>query len=155
MKCKEDIDNAFSRMMEKDQAELEESMKTYFRGYWPDLSTEEGRNTLMTFTPFAIMRLARHFQEIGRNKSITDSPELTKAAVQAHIRLEEENGDELYSRVAFVRGAQWQQQRDKGEFIKLSYKPTDWYLTNDEEYMCGVQFEEPISADIELYYKNK
>ncbi|MBR1435046.1 MAG: hypothetical protein IJ584_08035 [Bacteroidales bacterium] len=74
---------------------------------------------------------------------------------------------------AFKAGAEWKYQKDRGEFaklkakewcngyddaisqfVKIPYKPTDWYLT-DEEYMCGAQFEEPIPADVELYYKKE
>ena len=61
MEDKEKIDAGFSAMLEKEQAELDQAVKEYFRGHWPDLSTEEGRNTPMTFTPFAVMRLIKHF----------------------------------------------------------------------------------------------
>ena len=73
----------------------------------------------------------------------------------------------------FKAGAKLQYQKDREEFaklkakewcngyddaisqfVKIPYKPTDWYLT-DEEYMCGAQFDEPIPADAELYYRTK
>ena len=66
MEDKQKIDDAFSKMVEKDQAELDQAVKEYFQGHWPDLSTEEGRNTPMTFTPFAVMRLVRHFYGLGK-----------------------------------------------------------------------------------------
>ena len=69
MEDKEKIDAGFSAMMEKEQAEIDQAVKEYFGKYWPDLSTEEGRNTPMTFTPFAVMRLVTHFYHLGIKKA--------------------------------------------------------------------------------------
>lgn len=60
MKDKQKIDDGFSAMVEKDQAELEQAVKEYFGKHWPDTTTAEGCNTQMSFTPPAILRLARH-----------------------------------------------------------------------------------------------
>lgn len=70
MEDKEKIDAGFSAMLEKEQAELDQAVKEYFRGHWPDLSTEEGRNTPMTFTPFAVMRLVTHFYHLGKKTKL-------------------------------------------------------------------------------------
>ena len=109
---------------------LEKEVIDYFQGMWPDTSTPEGCNTTMSFTAPAILRLIKHFTCWQHQKD---------RRVFAKLKAKEWcNGyDDAIS-----------------QFVKIPYKPTDWYLT-DEEYMCGAQFEEPIPADAELYYKKK
>lgn len=51
---------------EQPSKDLEEEIKAYFQGYWPVLETAEQCNTNMEFTPPAIMRLAKHFYELGQ-----------------------------------------------------------------------------------------
>jgi hypothetical protein len=70
MEDKEKIDAGFSAMLEKEQAEIDQAVKVYFGKHWPDLSTEEGRNTPMTFTPFAVMRLATYFYHLGKKTKL-------------------------------------------------------------------------------------
>lgn len=54
-------------MMQEPESDLDEEVEKYFQGLWPGMETAEQCNTDMHFTPPAIMRLASHFYELGRN----------------------------------------------------------------------------------------
>lgn len=65
----------------KDSQELDEAIKDYFQGLWPGTETAEQCNTDMHFTPLAIMRLAKHFYNLGKEaeiKWLTEQFELIK-----------------------------------------------------------------------------
>lgn len=63
-KCEETEKSALKKCEEVD---LEKEIEIYFQGLWPGMETAEQCNTDMHFTPPAIMRLARHFYELGKN----------------------------------------------------------------------------------------
>ena len=122
MEDKEKIDAGFSAMLEKEQAELDQAVKEYFGKHWPDLSTEEGRNTPMTFTPFAVMRLARHFYELGRMKH--------------HEKRIKANHNLAYGILSLLE----------------SPRPVDWYMDESgREHCWGYQFDEPCPWPAEVY----
>lgn len=57
---------AYLNSLEKKRdTNLESAIKEYFQGLWPGTETAEQCNTDMHFTPPAIMRLAKHFYELG------------------------------------------------------------------------------------------
>ena len=75
---------------------------------------------------------------------------------------------------AFIAGAKWQYQKDRGEFaklkakewndgyndalsqfVKISYEPRDWFSSEDGDFICGASFDEAIPADAGLYYRTK
>lgn len=75
---------------------------------------------------------------------------------------------------AFKAGAEWQYQKDRGEFaklkakewcngyddavsqfVKISYEPRDWFSSKDGDFICGASFDEAIPARVELYYRTK
>lgn len=45
---------------------LEDKVKEYFQGHWPGTETPEQCNTTLSFTPLAIMRMVKHFYELGK-----------------------------------------------------------------------------------------
>ena len=55
---------------EQPSEDLESEIEKYFQGLWPGMETAEQCNTDMHFTPPAIMRLASHFYELGKNSKI-------------------------------------------------------------------------------------
>ena len=75
----------------------------------------------------------------------------------------------------FKAGAEWQYQKDRGEFarikaktwcegfdaalsqfVKIPYMSERWFETTDGEFIAGAIFEEPIPADdVELYYRRR
>ena len=75
---------------------------------------------------------------------------------------------------AFIAGAKWQYQKDRGEFakikaktwcegfdaavsrfVKIPYEPRDWFSSEDGDFICGASFDEAIPANVELYYRTK
>lgn len=75
---------------------------------------------------------------------------------------------------AFIAGAKWQYQKDRGEFakikaktwcegfdaaisqfVKIPYEPRDWFSSGDGDFICGASFDEAIPAEVELYYKKE
>ena len=52
---------------EQPEIDLEKEVIDYFEGHWPGMETAEQCNTQMHFTPPAIMRLVKHFYELGLN----------------------------------------------------------------------------------------
>ena len=75
---------------------------------------------------------------------------------------------------SFKAGAEWQYQKDRGEFaklkakewmsgyddavsrfVKIPYEPRDWFSSGDGDFICGASFDEAIPADAELYYRTK
>lgn len=54
----------FSTKQEQD-VDLEKEITDYFQGCWPGTETPEQCNTDMHFTPLAIIRLIKHFYELG------------------------------------------------------------------------------------------
>ena len=64
----EDIMSFLSTLeSEEPDKSLDEEVKNYFQGYWPGTETAEQCNTDLHFTPPAIVRIARHFYELGKN----------------------------------------------------------------------------------------
>lgn len=61
-----EIDECPLKQEESNEIDLEKEVEKYFQGYWPGMETAEQCNTDMHFTPPAIMRLARHFYELGK-----------------------------------------------------------------------------------------
>ena len=51
---------------EQPSEDLESEIEKYFQGLWPGMETVEQCNTDRHFTPPAIMRLASHFYELGK-----------------------------------------------------------------------------------------
>ena len=60
------LDSLQQEQQEEPDKSLEEEVKNYFQGYWPGTETAEQCNTDLHFTPPAIIRLARHFYELGK-----------------------------------------------------------------------------------------
>ena len=52
---------------EQPEVDLEKEVEEYFQGYWPGMETTEQCNTDMHCTPPAIMRMIKHFYELGLN----------------------------------------------------------------------------------------
>ena len=53
---------------------------------------------------------------------------------------------------AFKAGAEWQKQ----QFRKIeNYQEEGWYSSNDDEYIYGIKFDEPIKLPVEFYVKKK
>lgn len=131
MEDKEKIDAGFSAMVEKDQAELEQAVKEYFRGHWPDTTTAEGCNTQMSFTPSAILRLARHIAGWQYQK---DRREFAK-----------------------LKAKEWMSGYDDAvsRFVKIPYTGERWFSTTNGEFIAGAIFEEAIPAGAEFYYKKE
>ena len=67
---------------------IEMFVKEYFQGLWPGTETAEQCNTDMHFTPPAIMRLAKHFYELGAKwmaeKGETAEGEIVCAVAHPH-----------------------------------------------------------------------
>ena len=63
-----DVDKYMAEMRgyEQPSEDLESEIEKYFQGLWPGMETAEQCDTDMHFTPPAIMRLARHFYELGK-----------------------------------------------------------------------------------------
>lgn len=51
-----------SLQQEQTEVDLEQEVISYFQGMWPGIDA----NTTMSFTPPAIMRLVKHFYELGK-----------------------------------------------------------------------------------------
>lgn len=64
--CKEAMRKAVELLSAKPSEDLTTEVKKYFQGLWPGMETTEQCNTDMHFTPPAIMRLANHFYELGK-----------------------------------------------------------------------------------------
>ena len=79
-----------------------------------------------------------------------------------------------FAKKYFKAGAEWQYQKDRGEFsklkakewmsgyddavsrfVKIPYEPRDWFSSGDGDFICGASFDEAIPADAELYYRTK
>ena len=61
-------------------------------------------------------------------------------------------GDLNTNRETFVDGAKWQkEQMNKIE----NYQEEGWYSSGDDEYICGISFDEPIKLPVDFYYKKK
>lgn len=61
-----DVDEFMDEMRGREpDMDLHTEVEKYFQGLWPGMETAEQCNTDMHFTPPAIMRLARHFYELG------------------------------------------------------------------------------------------
>lgn len=71
---------------------LERAVVDYFEGYWPGMETAEQCNTDLHFTPPAIMRLARHFYELGCRRTAEKYDEIEYKRQRADVceGLEEE-----------------------------------------------------------------
>lgn len=150
MEDKEKIDAGFSAMLEKEQAELDQAVKEYFRGHWPDLSTEEGRNTPMTFTPFAVMRLAKHFYGLGKRARNPELSEISeKYAEKLDISKGWFDGGEIDGLIyeSFIAGAEWQYQKDRGEFAKIKAKTWCEGFDAHKEQML----KDAVEADVNVY----
>ena len=68
--CKPDIfEQTYesAKTQKQPKVDLEKEVASYFEGFWPGMETVEQCNTKMSFTPTAVMRLARHFYELGLN----------------------------------------------------------------------------------------
>lgn len=61
---------------EQPEVDLEKEVALYFEGLWPGMETAEQCNTKMSFTPSAIMRLAKHFYELGLKARKEESSEI-------------------------------------------------------------------------------
>ena len=70
--------------------ELEEAVVDYFEGYWSGMETAEQCNTDLHFTPPAIMRLARHFYELGQQSKPKVCEELEEENIFANKDLNKE-----------------------------------------------------------------
>jgi len=110
-----------SQPEEKTSQNVEEAVKEYFQGYWPGIETTEQCNTDMHFTPPAIMRLAQHFYELGKQSNHTADGKVEEAAEE--YRRESfkksvmpqidgpanEYGGSIKD--AFIAGAEWQKKQ--------------------------------------------
>lgn len=69
-----------SLQQEQPSEDLESEIEKYFQGLWPGMKTAEQCNTDLHFTPPAIMRLARHFYELGKKSKepVTEDLEVRK-----------------------------------------------------------------------------
>ena len=56
-----------SLQKEQPEVDLEEEIVKYFQGCWPGMKTPEACNHHLVFTPPAIMKMAKHFYELGLN----------------------------------------------------------------------------------------
>ena len=116
---------------------LEEAVVDYFEGYWPGMETAEQCNTDLRFTPPAIMRLARHFYELGcrrtaekfdeieynRQREEERVPNDLEEAADNHIREVADAGWEWTTQdiaEAFKAGAEWATRRDEGGAVEIS-----------------------------------
>ena len=106
----------FLTTLKEEPQGLNEAVKEYFQGLWPGIETAEQCNTNMHFTPPAIMRLAEHFYNLGKeSRSSIDG--LDEAAEEyAHkgenytVWLENEIyfvDDIILIKKAFKAGAEW------------------------------------------------
>lgn len=72
---------------------------------------------------------------------------VTKAALEWY-----ENNQDLDAIDAFEAGAAWQYE----QFRKIeNCQEEGWYSSHDDEYVCGISFDEPIKLPVEFYYKEK
>ena len=82
---------SFIESLEKEQdASLESAIKEYFQGLWPGTETAEQCNTDMHFTPPAIMRLAKHFYELGA-KWVAEQGETVEGEIVCAVAYPHEN----------------------------------------------------------------
>lgn len=65
--CDDILKKIDSLQQEQQEVDLDKEVDNYFQGLWPGMETPEQCNTDMHFTPPAIMRMARHFYELGKN----------------------------------------------------------------------------------------
>ena len=75
---------------------------------------------------------------------------LDEAAVQAHIKLEEEGSLSFLN--IFKAGAEWM----AGQFQKIEGELVDWYSTSDgKDYCCGVKTQDAFEVPEGFYIKKK
>lgn len=112
---------------------LERAVVDYFEGYWPGMETAEQCNTDLHFTPPAIMRLARHFYELGCRRTAEKYDEIeykrqrAEESVPKDLEEAAENYAELlpqgrvskkYSAIDFIAGAKWQKEQMMSEAVE-------------------------------------
>jgi len=112
---------------EKTSQNVEGAVKEYFGEHWPGIETAEQCNTDMHFTPPAIMRLAQHFYELGKQSNHTADGKVEEAAEE--YRRESfkksvmpqidgpanEYGGSIKD--AFIAGAEWQKKQMMNEAV--------------------------------------
>lgn len=112
-----------SLQQEQPSEDLTTEIEKYFQGLWLGMETAEQCNTDMHFTPPAIMRLANHFYELGKQSKEPVSEDLEEAAEKKFpvywknypkdgiVRSESSYDTNKQCRDAFLAGANWQKEQ--------------------------------------------